>query len=135
MTEVLVKPVVSSSLLTFELDPERGVFHLISTPTGNRIATDLECSVRMADGAVLRSAGTRAIWRPLLATEGEGLEIQFGTETETRMDLVVLHDQDSGGINLTLSVASQTRPSSPVELDLLSTGENGRLDFCPEMDQ
>src|ERR1051326_1125757 len=105
MTEVTATRVVHAAALTFELDAERGVFHLSSPVTGRRIASDLECAVRFAEGTV-RSRGTRGIWRPLPGAEGQGLEVQFCTEGEIHLILLVRVDELAGGLALTLTAAN-----------------------------
>ncbi|HET6382785.1 MAG TPA: alpha-galactosidase [Armatimonadota bacterium] len=132
MTETSTAAVLHAAALTFELDADKGVFHL-SAPDGGRIASSLECSVRTNDG-LFRSAGGRTIWRPLPEDEGEGLQAQFCTDQDLHLELLAHVDALVGGLTLTLTVSNRGPRRILSTAALLSTGELGALDFCPRFD-
>ncbi|MDQ2730696.1 MAG: alpha-galactosidase, partial [Armatimonadota bacterium] len=131
MTETSTIPAVRGQSVGFELDVEKGVFHLISTRTGAPIATNLECGFQTTSG-MIRSTTGRALWRPLSEDEGQGLDIQFGAEDDIRLGLQVRVHETTGGITLTLTYNNQNQTSTLREGIVLTTGDKGALDFCPD---
>ena len=129
MAEPTPRPRIDAAALSFELDVERGVFHLSARESGKPIASNLECAIQIGD-RILSSSGSRAIWRPLPESDGEGLQIQFGTETVVHLGLRVQCHSPTGGLTFSLSASSTAAPLPIEEALVITTGKSGTVDFC-----